>query len=143
MTVSQRHPKASDAPAIQAASSSSVAPRKSRPDARPRPTALPTTPPALCGSTPGAQCSVASAQLATSTSRNPAMRTAVLAREVLPAPDRRCSLQHAAAEHHRNRKAGRPKRKKSTSASQAPTGPMRLWTGVALPVKENPGSSGL
>ena len=143
MTVSQETPKASDRPAIQAASITSVAPRKSSPATRPPPTTLPTTPPAVCRSAPGCQCSVVSPQLATSTSTNPAMRTRVLARETPCVFMRRCRPQHAAASTSGNRNAGRPKRKNSTSASHAPITPIRLRTGAELPVKENPGSSGL
>ena len=143
MIVNHDTPKASDRPAIQAAIISSVAPRKSSPAASPPPTTLPTTPPALWRSTPGCQWSVVSAQLATSTSRKPAMRTSALAREALTACSRRCRPQQAAASTSGKRNAGRPKRKKSTSASQAPMTPMRLCTPEALPVKENPGSSGL
>ena len=143
MMVNQETPKASDSPAIQAAIMSSVAPRKFTPAASPLPTRAPTTPPALWRSAPGCQCRVVSAQLATSTSRKPAMRTAVLARELLSARMRRCMPQQDSPSISGNRNAGRPKRKKSTSASQAPITPMRLWTGAALPVKEKPGSSGL
>ena len=71
------------------------------------------------------------------------MRTAVLARVLTSVRMRRCRPQQASASMIGNRNAGRPNRKNSTSASQAPTTPMRLCTGVALPVKENPGSSGL
>src|SRR5882672_9973338 len=144
MMVSQETPKASDRPAIQAAIITSVAPRKSSPATRPSPTTLPTTPPAVCRSAPGCQCSVVSPQLATSTSTNPAMRTRVLAREAAAcAFMRRCRPQQAAPSTSGNRNAGRPKRKNSTSASHAPITPMRLCTGAELPVKENPGSSGL
>ena len=71
------------------------------------------------------------------------MRTSVLARELASDWMRRCRPQAASASMSGNRNAGRPKRKNSTSASHAPTTPMRLCTGAALPVKENPGSSGL
>ena len=144
MIVSQETPKASDRPAIQAAIMTSVAPRKSSPVANPLPTRLPTTPPALWRSTPGCQCRVASPQLATSTSRNPASRTRALAREAGAGVFmRRCIPKAAAASTAGNRYAGRPKRKNSTSASHAPTTPMRLWIAAAVPVKEKPGSSGL
>jgi hypothetical protein len=79
MIVSQDTPNASEIPAIQPASSSSVAPRKLKPDAIPVPM-CPTTPPAVAGSVPEFQCSVARPQLATSSSVKPAMRTAVLKR---------------------------------------------------------------
>jgi len=56
---------------------------------------------------------------------------------------RRCIPKAAAASTAGSRYAGRPKRKNSTSASHAPTTPMRLWIAAAVPVKEKPGSSGL
>ena len=143
MIVSQETPKASERPAIQAAIMRRVAPRKFRPAARLPPTTLPITPPALWRSGPGCQCNVVSAQLATSTSRNPATRTSVLAREVGSAFSRRCSPTHTAPSTSGNRNAGRPNRKNSTSASHAPMSPMRLWMAEELPVKEKPGSSGL
>ena len=137
-------PKASDKPAIQAAIISKVAPRKSTPAARLPPTTLPTTPPAVWRMTPGCQWSVVRAQLATNTIRNPATRTRVFARDATSVFRRRCNPQQAAASTAGNRKAGRPKRKNSTSASQAPTTPMRLCTGaLLLPVNEKPGSSAL
>ena len=119
-------PKASDSPAIQAASSSSVAPRKFRPAARPLPTAVPTTPPALWRSDARLPVQASSApQLATSTSTKPAMRTAVLARELALASGCAADMPPAGQPQHAsgNRKAGRPNRKNSRSASQAPMRP--------------------
>ncbi len=78
--VSQETPKASDTPAIQAASMNNVAPRKLRLLARPVPMNWPTTPPADSRSVPALQWSVASPQLANNRSMNPPMRTAVFTR---------------------------------------------------------------
>ncbi len=120
-----------------------VAPRKSRPEASRVPTSVPTTPPAVWRSTPGAQCKVVSPQLVSSTTTKPAIRTAVFMREPCSPRPRRWSIQPHAPSITGNRNAGRPKMKNRTSASHAPIGPIRLWTTVELPVNEKPGSSGL
>ncbi len=144
MTVSQETPNASDTPAIHAASKRSVAPRKCRPEASPCPTRLPTTPPAVCRSTPGDQCSVVSPQLAMSTMAKPATFTAVLARVLRSSFFRlRKMNQHHTPSMTGSRNAGRPNRKNRTSANQAPTGPIRLWTSTEPAAMEKPGSSGL
>ncbi len=110
MTVSQDTPSDSDAPAIQAARSSKVAPRNSRPDFKPLPTVSPTAPPAVCGIPASDQCSVASPQLATSSSTKPAMRTAVLAREACSTlRPLRNRLQVTTPIITGNRNEGRPK----------------------------------
>ena len=127
--VSQDTPKASDTPAIQQASRTSVAPRKLRLAASPLPMNWPTTPPAVSRNAPALQCRVASPQLANSMSVKPPMRTAVLAR-VRPSSSSRCRniTKQATPSMMGNRYAGRPNRKNRMSDSHAPNGPMRLPT---------------
>jgi len=144
MMVSQDTPNASEAPAIQAAIRSSVAPRKLSPEASPVPTSFPTTPPALCRSGQPCQCNVTSPQLASSTRTKPPTRTAVLARDARSVFLRlRKTFQEAMPIITGKRNAGRPNRKNRTSAAHAPIGPMRLRMNPLPPVKENPGSSAL
>ena len=82
ITRSHETPKATAALAAHTANSTSVAPSRFSPPARPLPIALPTTPPAPAGSAPGFQCSAVSEQLLISSSANPSPRTAKLAREL-------------------------------------------------------------
>ena len=80
----------------------------STPAASPLPTRAPTTPPALWRSAPGCQCRVVSAQLATSTSRKPAMRTAVLARELLSDADAPLHAPAGQPQHQREQERRAP-----------------------------------
>ena len=80
------------------------------------------------------QCSVASAQLASSVSTNPAARSSVLTRERASGSVRfLCTSQPAYAEHHRKqvRRAGRTGRR-GIRDSHAPIGPIQLCTGPGL-----------
>ena len=144
MIVNHETPKASDRPAIHAAISSRVAPRKSSPAASPWPTMR-------AEDTAGAlvQHSGLPVQRRQCAARDEHQHEAgdahggIGARDGLAADAPLHGVQQASPSITGKRNAGRPKRKNSTSASQAPTTPMRLWTGPGPPVTEKPGSSGL
>ena len=133
ITRSHETPKATAALAAQAASSTSVAPSRLRPPASPLPTALPTTPPALgrqraripVQRASASSCSSAAARSRASAPQNWRASSASPCRR---ARARRTAVTPSASG---NRKAGRPKRKYSRSASQAPALPTRLWIDIA------------
>ena len=134
MTVSHETWKASDSPAIQAAMQQQRRAEKLQP--RRQPSAHEAPDHAAGGLTQHARLPVQrrEPQLATSTSTKPATRTAVFMRETVTPCARRSSAQHGEPSISGNRNAGQPNRKNNTSASQAPTTPMRLWIVAALPV---------
>ena len=145
MIVSHETPNASDSPAIQAASSNSVAPRNLQPDGETLPDQRADD--AAGGLPQRLRIPVQRGEPAARDEHQHEAADAHGGVRARAAPRSfwrlRNSVQHDTPSITGNRNAGRPNRKNSTSAIQAPDRPDAVVDRPGSPVKEKPGSSGL